>query len=295
MYPLFDSLRRWFFLIPTVVCPANFFIDAPFGRFVPDGDSILLVDGIKSWILMELVSPITFLYTITQRPFADTSLMAPSASTPLSGPQKLLAGLFLLHYLNRALISPLRTPSRSKSHIMVPLAAISFNLVNGSLMASYLSSSYAASFLEGAFSRASFWAGVGIWAAGLAGNIVHDEVLLNLRRKKRDDESKEKDSNGAAKSNKQHYAIPHGYMYSLISYPNYFCEWCEWAGFAFAASPLPSVASWSAVLSTVSPPWVFVWSEVLMMIPRAYKGHKWYHDKFPDYPKERKAVVPFVF
>ncbi|KAG6331669.1 hypothetical protein ID866_7417 [Astraeus odoratus] len=30
------------------------------------------------------------------------------------------------------------------------------------------------------------------------------------------------------------------------------------------------------------------------MLPRALNGHSWYHDKFPEYPKERKVVVPFL-
>ena len=28
--------------------------------------------------------------------------------------------------------------------------------------------------------------------------------------------------------------------------------------------------------------------------PRALANHRWYHEKFDDYPKHRKALVPFV-
>ncbi|MBW1871523.1 MAG: 3-oxo-5-alpha-steroid 4-dehydrogenase, partial [Deltaproteobacteria bacterium] len=31
------------------------------------------------------------------------------------------------------------------------------------------------------------------------------------------------------------------------------------------------------------------------LIPRAWHNHRWYREKFPDYPSERKALVPFVF
>jgi len=30
------------------------------------------------------------------------------------------------------------------------------------------------------------------------------------------------------------------------------------------------------------------------LFPRAIRAHKWYRAKFPDYPKDRKAVVPFI-
>ncbi|KAG0702874.1 3-oxo-5-alpha-steroid 4-dehydrogenase-domain-containing protein [Suillus ampliporus] len=277
--PLYDTAIKWFFFIPAIICPVQIFIDAPFGRFAPSNDSVFVVDGIKSWIIMELVSPITFIAALYSAPLA----ISPS---PISTPQVILSSIFILHYLNRAIISPLRTPSRSKSHIIVPLNAIVFNLANGALMGTYLSSPAASAFLTGALSRPCFWAGMLLWACGFAGNILHDEVLLNIRRN-----AKAKGKRNENQIGKEHYAIPHGYLYRYISYPNYFCEWAEWFGYALAAAPLPALMS---LPETIQPPWLFLWSEVLLMIPRAYKGHRWYHKNFPEYPKERKAVVPFV-
>ena len=75
--------------------------------------------------------------------------------------------------------------------------------------------------------RPTFWTGIVLWAAGFAGNILHDEVLLNIRRRAR-----KKSDDG-----KEHYAIPHGYLYRYVSYPNYLCEWMEWTGYAIAAAP----------------------------------------------------------
>ncbi|KAI0653511.1 3-oxo-5-alpha-steroid 4-dehydrogenase-domain-containing protein [Cubamyces menziesii] len=300
---LYDLARKWFALTPLAIFPVTFAIDAPFGRFAPSKDSIFLVDGIKSWIFMELISPAFFIYTFLHSPLSPPGA---SPSLALSHPPTFLSALFLLHYLNRALISPLRTPSRSKSHLLVPLSAIAFNSVNGSLLGTYLSSPAADAFLDGAFARPRFWAGVALWALGLVGNVVHDEILLNIRRKaKAKGKGKAHESNGGAKDDddnngkakrnaQEHYAIPHGLLYRFISYPNYFCEWMEWLGFALAASPAPSCTSFAAFLATVSPPWLFVFSEFFLMFPRAWKGHKWYHSRFPDYPKERKAVIPFL-
>lgn len=244
---------------------------------------------------MELVSPLTFIYSFLHSPLSPTNF---GRSPPLflSHPPTFLGTLFLLHYLNRAVVSPLRTPSRSNSHIGVVFCAVAFNIVNGTLSGTYLSSPYAAQFLEGAFSRPLFWVGVGLWAFGYAGNILHDEILLNLRRSaKAKGKARAQDDDDNGKNKQEHYAIPYGALYRFISYPNYFCEWIEWLGFALAASPLPSFASVSTFLETATPPFVFFITEVLLMLPRAYRGHKWYLNRFPDYPKERKAVIPLLF
>ncbi|KAH9856004.1 3-oxo-5-alpha-steroid 4-dehydrogenase-domain-containing protein [Lenzites betulinus] len=294
---LYDVTKWWFTVVPVAIFPTTFIIDAPFGRFAPSKDSIFLVDGLKSWIFMELISPAAFVYSFLRSPLSPIAAGTAPPIT-LAHPPTFLAALFLIHYLNRAIVSPLRTPSRSKSHIFVPASAVAFNVVNGSLLGAYLSSPGAQSFLSGAFQRPAFWIGVAVWAAGFVGNIVHDEILLNLRRKAKTTKTAQADeddnANGKKKSKGEHYAIPHGLLYRFISYPNYFCEWAEWLGFAVAASPAPAIASLSAFAATISPPWLFVFSEVLLMFPRAWKGHKWYHNRFPDYPKERKAVVPFL-
>lgn len=242
---------------------------------------------------MELISPTTFLYTFLNSPLSTTKF---GTSPPLSfsHPPTFLAVLYLVHYLNRAIVSPLRTPSRSKSHIIVPLSAILFNTVNGSLMGAYLSSPSADNFLRGAFQRPLFWVGLGMWAFGLAGNIYHDEILLNIRRHSKV-KAKSQENTNSKEIKKEHYAIPHGGLFNLVTFPNYFCEWVEWLGFAVIASPFPSLSSTADFLATISPPYLFFLSEILLMIPRAFKGHKWYHKRFPEYPKNRKVVIPYLF
>ncbi|KAG5638858.1 hypothetical protein H0H81_009409 [Sphagnurus paluster] len=294
---LYNAARKYFTLVPLAICPLTFFIDAPFGRFAPGSNTLFLVDGIKAWIVMELVSPILFLWSFLTSPLSTGTHTSPS----LLSPQSLLAGLYLIHYANRALISPLRTPSRSKSHISVPLSAILFNTINGSLMGSYLNSSVAQTHLAGVFSRAGFWAAIAMWSFGLVGNIWHDEVLLTLRRHA---QSKANAKPGTG----EHYAIPYGGLYAFVSYPNYLCEWFEWLGFALAAAPLPtiSLASLISLPSTLAapaslfapsltPPYIFLFSEVLLMLPRAVRGHKWYHQRFgASYPPDRRAIIPFL-
>jgi len=220
--------------------------------------------GIKAWIVMELVSPTMLLTSYLNHPLS-------SAVPPFFSPATLLAGLFIAHYTNRALVSPLRTPVRSRAHFIIPLGASLFNLFNGSLMGSYLSSSISQDLWQ---TNRLFWPGVGLFVLGLAGNILHDEILLNLRRHVPHGDD-----------GKPRYAIPYGWLYRWVSYPNYLCEWVEWLGFALAACPKPT---------TVAAPWIFFIAEIAVMLPRAVKGHEWYHQKFENYPAERKAVVPYL-
>ena len=69
-------------------------------------------------------------------------------------------------------------------------------------------------------------------------------------------------------------------MFRYVSCPNHFGEIVEWAGFAVMCWNLPalSFAVWTAG----------------NLIPRALSHHRWYRERFPDYPPERKAVIPFV-
>ncbi|KAE9391975.1 hypothetical protein BT96DRAFT_959439 [Gymnopus androsaceus JB14] len=302
---LYTTSRKWFTVVSLIVCPVLLVINAPFGRFAQTGKSIFIFDGKKSWIVMEIVSPVLFTYSFLTSPL---SCGEPVSLQP-SIYQYILAGAYLVHYANRALVSPLRTPSRSKSHAIVTLAGISFNVLNGSLIGTYLSSPAACAYLSAP--RPSFYIGLSLWALGFAGNVIHDEILLDIRRK-----TKSKPDGKTAQS--EHYAIPYGLLYKYISYPNYFCEWFEWFGFALAASPAPFdsafigsamsvILSPSALLAFLrapssffaprfTPPWIFLLNEIVLMLPRAYKGHLWYKEKFGEsYPKERKVIVPFLW
>ncbi|KAI9507270.1 hypothetical protein F5148DRAFT_141557 [Russula earlei] len=317
---LYTVTKQWFFCGFALLGPAAFAYDAPFGRFATP-DSVLSLDGIKAWIVMELASPFAFLLTAYLHPFSPTPLPKPSLSRPALGisPQLVLASLYLLHYLNRALVSPLRAPSRAHSHLAVVAAALAFNLPNGFLLAAFLTSAPTAARLARAPSSARFWTGLALWLAGFVGNVYHDEILLNIRRKAiAKGKARELEEDAAqARRPRPHYAIPYGGLYSLVSFPNYLCEWVEWFGFALAASPSPDFALLPAAeallaaargarlaeigrlllpfVDSVSPPWAFFFVEIATMVPRAVRGHQWYRQRFKgSYPRERRAVVPWL-
>ena len=79
---------------------------------------------------------------------------------------------------------------------------------------------------------------------------------------------------------KNRYKIPRGGPYRLVSCPNYLGEMVEWGGWALLTWSMPGLAfaAWTAA----------------NLLPRAMTHHRWYQDKFPDYPRERRAVIPFL-
>jgi steroid 5-alpha-reductase len=106
--------------------------------------------------------------------------------------------------------------------------------------------------------------GLVIFAMGGALNVWADSILLNLR-----------------KPGDRSYHIPVGAPYMLISCPNYLGEITEWCGL-FVAFRSPATAA-------------FVINTTLNLGPRAISTHRWYKEKFGDkYPKNRKAIIPFV-
>jgi len=338
---IYEEFRKWFTLISLAASILTFFINAPFGRFNTGSTRNLvpwfnsprwMVDGRRSWMVMEIVSPIMFLVGLVKSPLSFYKVPLPS---PFS-PQGVIVILFLVHYLNRAIINPLRTPSRSKAHLFVPSMGVAFNIANGYLMGSYLSSPYARIHLGGAyaFDRPSFRIGVLLWFIGFIGNVAHDEILLDIRRKAQ--VKKDKDDGEKKKQQGEYYGIPTGLLYTYISYPNYFCEWIEWLGLAIAAAQVPFPIDYNAIQKAptvaaaaslvfgpiketllpllypktwveivrnpatsfaplLSPPWIFLLNEIAVMLPRAVNGHAWYKQRFgQSYPKERKAVIPFL-
>lgn len=78
------------------------------------------------------------------------------------------------------------------------------------------------------------------------------------------------------------YKIPYGGMFNFVSAGNYASEILEWAGYAVAAGgALPATAFAVFAFANLS--------------PRGWQHHQWYLKKFPDYPRSRKAVIPFIW
>ena len=174
----------------------------------------------------------------------------------------MLGVLWMLHYINRSFIFPFRIRTTGKkTPLSIVLSAIFFNGINAGLNGYYLS--FLENYSVNDFYNWKFILGIILFVTGVIVNHTSDNILINLR-----------------KPGETGYKIPEGALYRWISCPNFFGEIIEWSGFALMAWNWPALS-------------FLLWT-VANVLPRAVKHHQWYQDKFQDYPKERKAIIPFV-
>ena len=137
-----------------------------------------------------------------------------------------------------------------------------FNVINGFAVAyglGHSGSHFTADWLYGP----RFIIGVVLMGTGFSICYQSDRILRGLRR-----------------PGETGYKIPYGGFYRWVSCPNYLGEIIEWTGFAIATWNLPGLA--------------FMLFTTANLFPRAFSHHRWYLKKFPDYPRDRKAILPFV-
>jgi steroid 5-alpha-reductase/3-oxo-5-alpha-steroid 4-dehydrogenase 1 len=171
--------------------------------------------------------------------------------------------LWQLHYLNRTLIFPFRLRAADKRMpVTVALMAVVFNVWNGYLNGRWL-------FALGPERDAAwlldprFVAGAALFLAGMVVNHHSDGVLRRLRA-----------------PGETGYRIPAGGLFRFVSMPNYLGELLEWTGWALATWSLGGLSF--AVFTAAN------------LVPRAISNHRWYKTRFPDYPPERRAIIPFI-
>jgi 3-oxo-5-alpha-steroid 4-dehydrogenase 1 len=182
------------------------------------------------------------------------------------GTAGVLPACFLLlwqaHYLHRSLIYPFRIRSHQKITLVTVAMGVIFNLGNTYLNGRYLFT-LGPGYPDAWLHDPRFIAGVLLFASGFALNKHSDRILRNLR-----------------KPGESGYKTPRGGLFRWVSCPNYLGEIIEWTGWA--------VATWSLAGLSFA-----VWTAA-NLIPRAWRHHRWYRSEFPDYPEERKAVIPFL-
>ncbi|CAO0801099.1 unnamed protein product [Mucor circinelloides] len=237
---------------PFLMVPALFIVNAPYGRFAGKLGVDWSLSGKWSWSFMEVVSPIMF---------GTSILLTRPTGTPF---QIMLSAAWIIHYINRSIIYPLRATSMAPIHILAFLCSIVFNILNG----------YTNGVWIGRHSNAidaQFWIGMAIWLSGFVSNIHHDNILFQLRKIKNE-----------KKDDTKRYFIPHGGLFEYISCPNYFSETMEWLGYTIAThGSIPAI--------------IFAVSTAANLFPRAWRTHQWYKNQFPDtYPQNRRAVLPFL-
>ena len=109
---------------------------------------------------------------------------------------------------------------------------------------------------------AMFIGGVFLFLVGIAGNFYHHKLLADLR----------KESTG--------YFIPKGGLFQYVVCPHYLFEIFGWLGIILLSR---HTAAWMNLLAMTS-----------FLIGQGLRALSWYRATFEDFPKDRKAIVPFV-
>lgn len=174
--------------------------------------------------------------------------------------------LFVLwqsHYLYRAILYPLQRVSIGRRF---PLSGIIFgfifNALNG-FVNGYAVAHAAHLAASSWFTDPRFLAGFAIAVAGWLINVHSDMILIKLR--------------GDGFSG---YRIPYGGAFRWVSAANYFGEIVLWTG-------------WALMSFTVAGA-LFAVFTIANLGPRAFSHHKWYRETFPDYPGDRRALIPYL-
>ncbi|KAJ4405907.1 hypothetical protein N0V82_010238 [Gnomoniopsis sp. IMI 355080] len=239
-------------------------------------NSIFNIPGRIAWFTMEIPGFLSLLYMMNTLP-------AEHGITDLPWQNK------VLHYLYRAVTFPFIQPSMSPIHFFVWASAAAFQVMNGTLIGSWLAA-YGPVTKEAWATQLSpyptlqFAIGITVFYLGLAANFYHDDELREIRRREQQRQERLAKQQGVKPTSvEKHYQIPQAGLFQYVLYPHYLVEWLEWTGFYIACgfSSLPAL--------------MFVVNEISAMLPRAVNGRKWYVERFGEEKlRSRRAIIPGV-
>ncbi|WP_420429137.1 3-oxo-5-alpha-steroid 4-dehydrogenase [Algiphilus sp.] len=255
--PVFDTVLAVGLAFAAVTLLGSIFVPAPYGRFA-QGSGVNLHPKL-GWWLMEIPATVVFLFFFLQS--------SPEAWTTTT---LVLAGLWLLHYGNRGWFFPLAIRAapgaRSSFSLMVMAMGMFVTAIHGYLHAMWFTE-YGSHLTPQWLTDPRFLIGLAIYALGLFLILTSESVMRHLRP-----------PNPPADAPR--YRIPYGYGFRWVSNPQYLGEIIAWTGFAILTWGLPGVM---ILLISAS-----------NLVPRALATHRWYREQFPDYPRERRALIPYV-
>ena len=253
--------------IPIFLC--LLFIKAYYGKFFnksEDGNCIQkllrkifpVIPSRISWIVQEcpcvFITIFFIIYYYENLNYKNILVMSP----------------FLIHYIHRTFIFPFVIHSSKNNPLEITLMAFTFCFFNAIMINRsifFLIKDYGDEFLL------NYIFGLAIFLLGIYINIHSDYSMIKQRNANQDENNK--------------YIIPRGFMYELISCPNYFGELTEWLGFFILSNSFSGL--------------VFFISTFANLFPRAIQYHQWYKNKFKEEFAtdkdliQRKAIVPFLF
>jgi len=228
---------------------------------ISDGGSIYLKDlgpqiSWKGVFIVEYFGPI-LIYTIL---YLRPSLIYGSGGQSIHFVQNLAFGCWLAHYIKRELETLF---VHRFSHGTMPLSNL------------FKNSSYYWGFaaLVAYFVNHPLYTppkeplvifGLILFVVNEIGNLITHIILKNLRP-----------------AGTKERRIPRGFLFEFVSCPNYFCEILAWIGFTIMTQSIASL--------------LFTIFGAAQMLVWAQKKHSLYRKEFPDYPRSRKILIPFVY
>ncbi len=233
-----------------------FFWDAPYGR--QDGDDVNPLWGPNIPLKLSwilLEAPVFFAFGFFF--FMGEQWLHPATII-----------LFLMwegHYFHRTFIYPFTLKAKPGSGFRLGILAngMPLNFLNGLINGWYISNYGDHLWQVSWLYDPRFIIGLSLFAFGFYFTKKSDHILASLR-----------------KPGETGYKIPYGWGFNYVSNPHYLGEFLQWTGFAIACWSIPALA--------------FVCITTANLLPRAVSNHLWYHEKFSDYPKERKALIPYI-
>jgi 3-oxo-5-alpha-steroid 4-dehydrogenase 1 len=255
---LYDTLLAISFVFAGLILLSSFFGTAQYGgRFGKSSKGIKLGSKL-GWVIMEL--PGLFVFPIIF--FMGRNAME---TVPL-----FFLAIWMIHYTNRALITPLlmrvQPGTKSSFDLSVVLLGWVTLTLHGYFNAAYISE-FGTQYVDAWFQDPRFIGGLAIYVFGFTLNVWSDSILRNLRSKN-------------PSPDEPRYKIPYGGGFRFVTCPQYLGEIISFTGLA--------VMTWNLGA-------VFVLAiTIANLVPRAMYTHKWFLKEFDDYPKERKAVIPFL-
>jgi len=253
---VFNTLLWIVFAFTLLMICILFFFDAPYGR--QDNDEVSPLWGPNV--------PLKLSWFILEFPvFSAFALFFFAGDNWLKPIPIILFLLWEAHYFHRTFIYPMSLKAKPGSGFRLGIltAGIPLNFLNGLINGWYISQYGEHLWHISWLYDPRFIIGMLVFIGGFLLNKHSDHILANLR-----------------KPGETGYKIPYGGGYKWVSNPHYLGEVVQWTGFAIACWSIPALA--------------FVCITIANLLPRAVSNQRWYHEKFPDYPKERKALIPYI-
>lgn len=193
----------------------------------------------------------------------------------MNGREGVTAALLSFHFGKRVLESLFlhRYSGTMDGDVLIPISI--FYALTAAIIAQQQTSIGA--YEDSTGSRIMLGFGLVCSAVGQLGNFYHHWLLAKLRRPAKAKENGQGDTDGQTKA----YVVPQGGLFKYVTMPHYFFELVAWFGLACATQHFNAFVTFGHMSAYLA--------------GRSVATTRWYRKKMPDYPPERKHLVPLIF